>query len=189
MLCFFFKSGGRDVWRQKFAASSVLIAISQQPLMIQPWNFTHRMYRRWPFIISTQFCSILIRNVCFIVFFSRWAIFCVLDHASPVAMERPKLCLAELGYSSLIARVQSAQKKFVMRLVEERKYMEDDPFICIWKICCENGTRASKYLQDVLAIDDPITADRNRRRELISSFTHRTRLRNYININKQARTQ
>ena len=55
------------------------------------------------------------------------------------------LCLMELNYPSLSARVKASQQKFLGNLLKDRHSMADDPFIAIWEICSNACTREAKY--------------------------------------------
>jgi len=61
------------------------------------------------------------------------------------------LCLVELGMSSLVARVKSAQKSlYLVYYIQES--IADDSFMEIWKICVNVQTEGAKYLTHCHAV-------------------------------------
>jgi len=75
------------------------------------------------------------------------------------------LCLVELGMPSLVARVKSAQKNFLSRLLYSREHIADDMFMEIWKICVNAQTKGAKYLTQLLSTGNIIQEDLENRKQ------------------------
>ena len=94
------------------------------------------------------------------------------------------LCLAELGYPALGARVKATQRKFIASMLDKRRGLTDDPFVSIWNICCAAQTRGAKYLQSVMARNDHLEVDIRQRKHVIN-MSDRTKFRTYANTNSE----
>ena len=92
------------------------------------------------------------------------------------------LCLMELNYPSLSARVKASQQKFLGNLLKDRHGMADDPFIAIWKICSNARTCGAKYLQKVLEEQNHVSKDIDHRKSVIRQ-SNRTKYKTYYEIN------
>ena len=57
------------------------------------------------------------------------------------------LCLVEVGFQNL---VQQKQKEFFMKLLQERKGMNDDPFLAAFKLAKDNGTALYFYIDKLM---------------------------------------
>ena len=73
------------------------------------------------------------------------------------------LVLSEIDVPSLSARVKSAQKNFLEKLLKSREKMDDDPFIAIWQMCKQEKSKAFKFLSKVLTEERLFETDREER--------------------------
>ena len=60
------------------------------------------------------------------------------------------LCLVEVGFPALQNLVQQKQKEFFMKLLQERKGMNDDPFLAAFKLAKDNGMALYFYIDKLM---------------------------------------
>ena len=92
------------------------------------------------------------------------------------------LCLTELNYPSLSARVKASQQRFLSNLLKDRHGMADDPFIAIWEICSNARTHGARYLQNVIEEQNHVSKDIDHRKSVIRQ-SNRTKYKTYYELN------
>mgnify|MGYP001551171155 CR=1 FL=1 len=87
------------------------------------------------------------------------------------------LCLIEVGIPSLVQYVRSAQKNYILKLIEERATMPDDPFNLALGIAQESRCPAARYISSLETFnpDDETAAMLNRVRQ-----STRTKFMTYV---------
>ena len=92
------------------------------------------------------------------------------------------LCLTELNYPSLSARVKASRQRFLSNLLKDRHDMADDPFIAIWEICSNARTHGARYLQNVIEEQNHVSKDIDHRKSVIRQ-SNRTKYKTYYELN------
>jgi hypothetical protein len=59
-------------------------------------------------------------------------------------------CLIESGYPSLEALIRQRQKRFLEKMIEDRKEMTDDPLMFCLKLTEQDNPHMQKYIEDLL---------------------------------------
>ncbi len=62
------------------------------------------------------------------------------------------LCLVEIGYPTLKGFVKDKQMNFFVKLLENRRGQDDDPFWRVWSLCREANTPCARYVNKLLEI-------------------------------------
>ena len=65
-------------------------------------------------------------------------------------------CLIESGYPSLEALIRQRQKKFLDKMIDDRKEMTDDPLMFCLKLTEQDNPHMQKYIKDLLSEPDDI---------------------------------
>ena len=63
-------------------------------------------------------------------------------------------CLIEAGYPSLEALVRNRQKRFLEKMMEDRRELNDDPLMFSLKITAQDNPHTNKYIKELL--DEPV---------------------------------
>ena len=92
------------------------------------------------------------------------------------------LCLLEVGLPDVVARIKMIQKNFMQKILCDRRDLADDPFMSIWKICCDRNTPAVKYFHAILTGPDPVKEDTTRRQTSVRASA-RPKFMTYVDLN------